>query len=90
MNSEEIALQVERDIKALARKWKKSHPGSRRKPMAVATATSALYLRRHQNLYRRATIEETRTAHQYWMDLMKEWFLSIIEKGKNSTAGEQQ
>ena len=80
MNSEEIALQVEQDIKALARKWKKTHTGNRRKPTVGATTAAAYYLQQHHDLYFRATPEETRAAHEQWMILMREWFLSIAEK----------
>lgn len=87
LTSDEIAEQVEKDIRSEARKWKKKHAAQRGKRVNVhtaATATAALYLQKHNILYMRENTQALKDAHQQWMDVMREWFVSTVEKGKKA------
>ncbi len=82
LSAEEIATQVERDIKRLARRWKLEHPKNKNSLRTAATEAAALYLQRHHDLYFRPDAQVMRDAHQHWMDLMREWFILTVEKAK--------
>jgi hypothetical protein len=87
LDPEQIAEQVERDIKQLAREWR-SKPYNRlhARPSAmgtVATRVVATYLSRHTQLYARDDTASTKQNHQHWLDLMRTWFLDALrEKGE--------
>lgn len=80
MDATTIADLVEQDIKSMARQWKDDHASGAgqtdKSYYTAATATAAHYLQANPFLYMREEKEATRDAHQHWMDLMREWFLS--------------
>lgn len=77
LSIEEIARRIEQDIRDQAETWRwKAKQRTAKGISSRATATAALYLQKHKDLYMRSTAEETRQMHQYWMDLMREWFIS--------------
>ncbi len=82
LDAVEIAEQVEKDIRSDARKWKRANPGKRTSLQEAATAVAALYLQAHHELYFREDRQAMRDAHQHWMELMHEWFISTVERKK--------
>ena len=80
MDAEAIASTVESDIKSLARKWKYAHSKSSRAAQETAAIeTAALYLQANHDLYFRDERQALKDAHQHWILLMQEWFLSVFE-----------
>jgi hypothetical protein len=74
LDPEQIAEQIERDIKKAARKWKREkHHLSVEE---AATRAAAMYLHKHTVLYiRKDDPTTTKQNHQHWLDLMRTWFI---------------
>ena len=81
MDVEAIAAQIEKDIKAKARKWRYNNPNKRLDGIEVAaTETAALYLQANHDLYFRDDRQAMRDAHAHWMHLMRTWFIQTVER----------
>ena len=78
LSIEEINDLIQRDIRSLARAWRKKNPTSRNFRVA-ATACAATYLSKHHSLYFRDDTQAMKAAHHAWMLLMQEWFISAIK-----------
>ncbi len=78
LSPEEIATQIEHDMRSAARKWRRAHPAGRAIG-AAATRSAALYLKKYSELYMREDTAETKATHSGWMMLMQAWFTSTLD-----------
>lgn len=74
LSVEELASQVQADLRRESRKWLQTHKIVNLKAIGKAEVhIPAMYLHKHKELFVRENTQATKDMHQHWMQLMQAW-----------------